>query len=90
VRVALRDLGFSEREVEVDSPPAIALRNEIDVAHVELGLFTHRQLSVIHSFTERAEAAFKDMLDRLLARIERGEFDVAPYAEHDPRAEATA
>ena len=40
VRTGLRTLGLSDNQIEYDFIPAMALRNEIDVGHVELGLFT--------------------------------------------------
>jgi hypothetical protein len=90
VRRALQQLGFSEAQIEGDFTPAMALRNEIDVGHVELGLFTMDQLKIIHAFTERAEGAFRDLFDRLLSQIESGGFDVAPYAVGTARPEAFA
>lgn len=90
VRKGLRTLEFSEDEVEGNFLPAIALRNEIDVGHVELGLFSMDQLKVIHAFTERAETAFRNMLDRLLKRIEEGKDDIASYELGAPRKEAIA
>jgi hypothetical protein len=63
----------------------MALRNEIDVGHVELGLFTIDQLRIIHGFTERAERAFREMFERLLSRIESGETGVVPHELGPPR-----
>ncbi len=51
--------------MECDIIPAMALRNEIDVGHVELGLFTIDQLRIIHGFTERARLALHRALNRL-------------------------
>jgi hypothetical protein len=87
-RVWLRTLGFSDTQVKYDFIPAITLRNEIDVGHVELGLFTMDQLKTIHSFTERAEGAFREMFERLLCRIESGEGEIAPHELGPPRDEA--
>jgi hypothetical protein len=89
-RSGLRSLGFSDLEIERDFLPADALRNEIDVAHVELGLFKLEQLEVIHSFTERAEDAFRVMFERLFSRAESGEFHVAHHELGGPRREAVA
>ena len=72
-------LGFSETEIECDFIPAMALRNEVDVGHAELGLFKLEHLETLHAFAERAEHAFHDMLERTLARIESAAADVAPY-----------
>jgi hypothetical protein len=90
VRSGLRALGFSDKDIECNFIPAMALRNEIDVGHVELGLFTMDQLRIIHSFTERAEGAFHELFERLLNRIESAEADVAPHELGPPRDGAVA
>lgn len=89
-RTALRQLGFKDDRIESDFIPAMALRNEIDIGHVELGLFTLDQLKIIHAFTERVEAAFRELFDRLLSRVESGEFVVAPYTATSARSETVA
>jgi hypothetical protein len=76
------------RDAVRDFIPAMALRNEIDVGHVELGLFTMGQLKTIHSFTERAEGAFREMFERLLSSVESGTADIAPHELGPPRDEA--
>jgi len=78
-RSRLIELGFTDEEIERDYLPAMALRNEIDVAHVGLSLFKPDQLKVIHGYTERAEAAFRVLLSRVLTRIEEGTFSVEAY-----------
>ncbi|MCX5676742.1 MAG: hypothetical protein NTX87_17245 [Planctomycetota bacterium] len=88
VRAGLRTLEFLDNEIERDFIPAMALRNEIDVGHVELGLFTMDQLKTIHAFTGRAEGAFREMFERLLSRVESGTGDVAPHELGPPRNEA--
>lgn len=87
-RAGLRTLGYSEKQIECDFLPAMALRNEIDVAHVELGLFKMDQLKAIHAYTERAEEAFRDMLERLLGGVEAGTTDITPHELGPPRNEA--
>ncbi|MCE9588987.1 MAG: hypothetical protein K8S99_00500 [Planctomycetes bacterium] len=87
-RIALRALGFSDKQIECDFIPAMALRDEIDVAHVELGLFESDQLQTIHAFTERAEGAFHEMFERLLAGVESNEMDIASHELGPPRNEA--
>ena len=87
-RSGLRTLGFSDDVIEGNLMPAMALRNEIDVGHVELGLFTMDQLRVLHAYTERAEVAFKDLLDRILERVSSGSFEIAPHELTKPRREA--
>ena len=66
-RVGLRQLGYADAEIERLFLRAMALRNEIDVGHVSLALLTRRQLSILHGYTEGAERAFREMLDRALS-----------------------
>ncbi len=87
-RSGLRQLGFSDEEIEGNFIPVMALRNEVDVGHVELSVFTREQLSILHAYTERAEATFRDLLDRVLTKVESGEFEIAPYELQRPRGEA--
>jgi len=89
-RAKLLELGFSEVEIEADYIPAMALRNEIDVGHVDLSLFKPDQLALIHAYVEHAEGAFQTLLDRLLTRVVAGEFQVSPYNPGPPRPEAAA
>ena len=88
MRANLSRLGYSEIQIEGDFIPAMLLRNEIDVGHVELGLFTMDQLTILHSYTERAEAVFRDLLKRVIVRVESGEFEIASYEPQEPRPQA--
>jgi hypothetical protein len=88
VRANLAMLGYPEIQIESDFIPAMVLRNEIDVGRVELGVFTMGQLRVLHSYTERVEAAFRDLLRRVIAKVDAGEFEIAPYSLQKPRPEA--
>ena len=90
VRTKLAELGFSEKEIEADFIPAMALRNEIDVGHVDLGLFKRDQLALIHGYVGRAEYAFGVLLDRLLNKVATGEFEVEPYQAGPAKPEAVA
>ncbi len=83
-RRGLRALGFGDKKIERDFIPAMALRNAIDVGHVELGLFKPEHLTAIHSYVERAETAFREMLDTLLTRVASGEFEVTRHELHPP------
>jgi len=88
VRTALKALNFSEVEIERDFIPAMALRNEIDVGHVSLSIFTRKQLQMLQRYTESAEAAFRLMLRRLLDRMQTGHYEVPPYFDLTPTREA--
>ena len=78
-RKALRQLGFTNAQIESDFIPAMCFRNKIDVCHVELGLFKMAHLKAIHEYTERAESAFHKLFEKLMLQIESKKFDVAPY-----------
>ena len=88
VRMGLRGLGYSDLEVERDFLPAIALRNEIDVGHVDLSLFTRRQLHALHRYAEAAENAFREMLQLLMRRMADGQFVLSPYMATSAGTEA--
>jgi len=88
VRAGLQSLGLSDEVIERDFMPAMALRNEIDVGHVELGLFKMEHLKTIHAFTDRAESAFRELLETLLAKVESGQFETAPHELGEPKRSA--
>ena len=46
------------------------------------------QLTILHSYTERAEAAFRELLKRVITKLEAGEFEIAPYSLQKPRPQA--
>ena len=62
-RGGLEKLGYSGEEIEREFLPAMALRNEIDVGHVDLSIYTRRQLNALHRYTEVAESV-DEKLDR--------------------------
>lgn len=77
-REGLEGLGFQGQESEARFIPAIALRNRIDVGHVDLTLFTRDQLTVLHQYAESAEGHFKALFKRLFARLADGTFQLTP------------
>jgi hypothetical protein len=84
----LRALDFSETEIEADYIPAMALRNEIDVGHVDLALFRVDQLTLIHGFAEHAESAFKTLFKRFFEKVEANLFEIEPYDPKSAEGEA--
>jgi hypothetical protein len=88
VRAGLQELDFSETEIEADYIPAMALRNEIDVGHVDLSLFKVEQLALIHGYTEHAENAFRLLLKRVMERVASGSFEVEAYEPASAAGEA--
>jgi len=66
----------------------MALRNQIDSAHVDLSIFTWEQLRVLHAYTEVAENVFREMLRRPVAKIQEGHYIFVQYGEPRRRGEA--
>lgn len=87
-RYGLKMLEYSENEIERDFIPAMALRNNIDSAHVDLSTFPSEQLKIIINFTDTAEDAFQKMLQRLITKTQNGEYSPAPYGEPKTRQAA--
>ncbi len=78
-RSGLARLGFSLEEIERDFIPAMLLRDQIDVAHVSLALFSQQQLTVLHRYSDRAEDQFRTLLQRCLQGLDAGTLQFPPY-----------
>lgn len=77
VRSSLRELGlFEGAEVEAKFIPALILRNEFDVGHVDLAVLSRDQLGVLHDYANLAEDAFRKLFKGLLDKIEAGQFSL--------------
>jgi hypothetical protein len=87
-RAGLLKLGFSEMEIEADYIPAMAIRNEIDVGHVDLSLYKVEQLALIHAYTEHAETAYRKLLKRVFDSLTSGTFEVDQYEPAPANGEA--
>lgn len=88
VRRGLKALDFTDEEIEANYLPCMALRNEIDVGHVDLSIFTVEQLTTIHEYVERSEHAFRQLLQRVLDRLTEGQLDVPAYDPMPAKGEA--
>jgi len=84
VREGLRAIGYADNEIEAKFVPAMALRASVDVAHVGLSIFKMEQLTVIHEYVDRTEAAFQEMLDRLFNAVEADEYQIQPHQPSKP------
>lgn len=87
-RSGLTGLKYTSAEIERNFLPAMALRNNIDSAHVDLSVFTREQLRVIHAYTEVAEITFRELLKRVLRGIETKHYTPAQYGEPGRRLAA--
>ena len=84
VRRSLAVLEYSDEEIERDFIPVMALRDEIDVGHVDLSLYTRRQLNALHRYTQAADNVFSGLLQRLMLHMEKGSFTLIPHAPSSP------
>jgi hypothetical protein len=89
VRDSLRRLGYSDDEAESYFLPAMALRDELDVAHISLATFDAQQLGTIFRYAEAAEQYFRQLLQRVFAATSASSFVLEPYEDTGPRREAT-
>lgn len=84
-RSGLAELGYPSPQVEARFVPALALRNQIDVAHVHLAIFKSSDLAVLHRYVLEAEGYFKELLGRVVRALEAGDWDVAGPDDLSPR-----
>lgn len=84
-RNALSNLQYTNTEIERNFIPIIALRNNIDSAHVDLSIFTKKQLQILHAYTESAEGTFRELLKRLMSAIETKKYIPTPYGNPSRR-----
>lgn len=87
-RAGLEKLAYNSDEIEKWFIPAMALRNNLDVAHVSLATFPQRQLRILHEYTEQAEAHFGELMRRILDRVAQGTFDIPTYEDRKPSGDA--
>jgi hypothetical protein len=88
-RLGLPSLGYSKDEIEAWFVPAIALRNQIDIGHSFLSMLTSEQLAVVHDYVDDAESRFRELLGRVVAGLEGGSFELAPYVDAPSSKAAT-
>jgi len=72
VRAELSKLGYSNNDIEVKFIPIMILRNEFDVGHVSISLFTREQLDALYKYLEETEGDFKKLLKRVITKIKDG------------------
>lgn len=78
-RDGLAKLGYTSDNINQWYIPAIALRNELDVAHVSLSTLTRQQRQVVYKYTDQAEDHFRELLLRVIDGIVAGTFILPPY-----------
>lgn len=73
-RRELAKLGYSTEEVEGDFIPLLILRNWIDVAHPKVAIFKPAHLKVLYHYMAAAEENMRELLMRIMAKIEDGSY----------------
>jgi hypothetical protein len=83
-RQGLQELGYRPEEIEGNFVPVTALRNSLDVGHASLAIFKAGDLAEVHTYCERAEKAFRELIRRVLAAAENGSLSLALYENTKP------
>jgi len=81
VRNELSKFGYSQDEIEVKFLPIMTLRNEFDVGHASITIFKPKQLSVLYEYLEYSERNIRELLERVVKKVESGEYILPPV--HD-------
>lgn len=72
----LRQLGYTNDEIDRDFRVVLDLRNSVDVGHTTLAQLTVEQSNTIRWFAHRTERVMRDFLRRLISAIRGGSADV--------------
>jgi hypothetical protein len=83
-RAGLAELRFLTGEIEAWFVPALALRNNIDVAHVSLAVFKQGDLEVLHKYSGGAEGHFRTLLARVCDEVATGRWELPEYRNDGP------
>src|ERR1700686_3099957 len=84
VREGLGALGVAGADQERLFLPSMALRANLDVAHVSLTQLSFEQLRPVHRYLDDAETAFRNMLQRLLLGLKNGTTPPPKYQDEGP------
>lgn len=86
-RLGLRNLGYSDEEIEKQFIPAMLLRSKIDVAHASLTRFSPEERLVLHAYAERAEVHFRELLQRVCDALDKDSLTVSDVTDDEPERE---
>jgi hypothetical protein len=86
-RTGLARLGYESPEIEKWFIPTLALRSNLDVAHVSLALFDAAQLEGLHTYTQEATRRFQSLLATVVDRYDSGVYVAEPYDASAPTRE---
>jgi len=83
VRQGLAKLDYSDVDIEKWYLPAMALRDELDSAHVSLDSLEPSDLRIVHNYTAQADEHFRELLRRVTDRVLDGTYRLRPYHPGD-------
>jgi hypothetical protein len=89
-RKGLLALKYSEEEIEEWFIPALALRSEMDVAHVWLALLSSDQIEALTAYAENAVSRFRDLLTKVVQLSIDGDAQIPEYVPAAADSKATA
>jgi hypothetical protein len=79
VRDNLRELGYSETDIEGRYIPLMLLRNELDVGHVSLSTLDSEKLNDLYQFLVHAESNMKGLLVKVIESVSNEEIVLPEY-----------
>lgn len=80
VTEGLTILGYSASEVEKTFLPAMDLRDNMDSGHIRLFDLQRESFEILYDYTDTAELAFQKMFQKLISKIQKGEYTLTPYS----------
>jgi hypothetical protein len=86
-RTGLALLGYESPEIEKWFIPTLALRSNLDVAHVSLAVFDAEQLECLHTYTQEATRKFQSLLATVVDRYDSEVYVAEPYDASAPKRE---
>jgi hypothetical protein len=84
VRAGLATLGLLSSRIEREFMPVMALRSELDVAHIALFQLDHEQAQVVSNYVESIEASFRELFRDVLRKVQCGETVGTPKNDWKP------
>ena len=74
VRIGLAKFGYPKNEIEEKFIPIMILRNQFDVGHISLKLFSQENLTKLYRYLEKSELIFRDLLKLSLQKVDNKEY----------------
>jgi hypothetical protein len=76
VREGLLNLGYEKDQIEGDFIPIMILRDDFDVGHPMVNIFSRQQLDILYLYLGNVENIFRDLFKRLLLKLKDDSFSL--------------